>query len=141
MAPIREDKPVWSAVPGSVRNETERIVGARVVRARRAFGGYGPSATFTLTLDNGRRAFFKGVYPLPEGSDVRWSLDEEERVYRDLGEWVEPWAPHFFGAIRTDGCHAVVLEVVSGARVPPWTDKIGRDAARSYADFHARTLG
>ena len=141
MAPIREDKPAWSAVPRTVREETQRILGAKVVRAVRAYGGYGPSATYTLTLDDGRRVFFKGVYPLREGSDVRWSLDEEERVYRELSDWVEPWAPEFFGSIRTDGWHALVIEAVRGARVPPWTDELARSAARSYADFHGRTLG
>ena len=76
----REDKPTWSGVPRAVRAETERLKGARVVRATRRFGGYGPSATFHLRLADGRTAFFKGVYPLPEGSGVRWALDEEERV-------------------------------------------------------------
>ena len=66
---------------GSCSDLTEQMLGARIVRATRAFGGYGPSATFVLRLDDGRKAFFKGVYPLPEGSAVRWALDEEERVY------------------------------------------------------------
>ena len=65
MPSIREAKPIWSVVPEAVRAETERILGARVARAARAFGGYGPSATFRLILDDGRRAFFKGVYPVP----------------------------------------------------------------------------
>ena len=37
----REAKPLWSAVPVNVRTETERLLGARVTRAVRAFGGYG----------------------------------------------------------------------------------------------------
>ena len=84
----REDKPTWSAVPRAVRAETERLMGARVVRATRRFGGYGPSATFHLSLADGRSAFFKRVYPLPEGSGVRWALDEEERVYLELQEHI-----------------------------------------------------
>ena len=100
---MREDKPVWSAVPAGVKANAEAILGARITRAVRAFGGYGPSATFSLTLDDGRRAFFKGVYPLPEGSAVRWRNDEEERVYRELGALITPWAPTFYGSLRTDG--------------------------------------
>ena len=121
MAEQREDKPVWSQVPRAVRERTEQMLHARVVRARRAFGGYGPSATFVLTLDDGRRAFFKGVYPLPEGSAVRW-------------------APAYYGSLRTDGWHALLIEALGGDRVPPWTAPRARRAVRSYADFHAHTL-
>jgi hypothetical protein len=138
---VREAKPMWSAVPRAVRDRVDEILGARVVRARRAFGGYGPSATFALTLADDRRAFFKGVYPLPEGSAVRWSLDEEETVYAELGELIAPWAPDYYGSLRIDGWHALVMEAVAGGRVPPWTESQARRAARSYADFHEHTLG
>jgi hypothetical protein len=138
---IREDKPTWRQVPESVRRETDRILGSRVTRAVRAYGGYGPSATFALNLDNGARAFFKGVYPLPEGSAVKWSLEEEERVYRDLGEWINPWAPAYLGSIRSEGWHALLIEAVEGTKVPPWTTQLARSATRSYAEFHASTLG
>ena len=137
---IREDKPVWSEVPRAVSERTEQMLGARVVRARRAFGGYGPSATFVLTLDNGRRAFFKGVYPLPEGSAVRWRLDEEERVYQELAELIAPWAPAYYGSLRTDGWHALLIEALTGGRVPPWTGSRAQRAVRSFAEFHVRTL-
>src|SRR4051812_22698442 len=50
---MREDKPVWSAVPQSVRTEAEQMLGGTVTRAVRAFGGYGPSATFVLNLADG----------------------------------------------------------------------------------------
>lgn len=59
----RETKPIWSAVPAAVRREVGQILGARVARAIRAYGGYGPSATFRLLLTDGRRYFFKGIYP------------------------------------------------------------------------------
>jgi hypothetical protein len=100
----------------------------------------GPSATFMLTLDDGTRAFFKGVYPLPEGSAVKWMLDEEERVYAELGHVISPWAPAYFGALRLQGWHALLIEAVPGARVPPWTDDRARRAVRSYAAFHATTV-
>jgi hypothetical protein len=137
----REDKPTWSDVPQPVHDETERLLGARVVRATRRFGGYGPSATFHLKLDNGRTAFFKGVYPLPEGSAVRWALDEEERVYLHLREHITPWAPDYYGSLRVDGWHAMLIESLTGERIPPWTDSAAQRATRSYAQFHARTLG
>ena len=141
MAVAREDKPVWSQVPRAVRERVDEMLGARVVRARRAFGGYGPSATFVLTLDNGRRAFFKGVYPLPEGSAVRWRLDEEERVYQELAELITPWAPAYYGSLRLGGWHALLIEALAGGRVPPWTASRAQRAVRSFAELHARTLG
>jgi hypothetical protein len=141
MTPIREDKPAWSSVPASVKASSEAILGARVVRAVRAFGGYGPSATFALSLDDGRRAFFKGVYPLPEGSAVKWSLDDEERVYTTLHDFIRPWAPEYYGSIRSDGWHALLIEAVDGEKVPPWTAPLAERAVRSFAEFHATTVG
>jgi hypothetical protein len=140
MAGVREDKPIWSAVPAPVRDLTEQMIGARIVRATRAFGGYGPSATFVLRLDDGRKAFFKGVYPLPEGSAVRWALDEEERVYTQLADEITPWAPAYYGSLRLEGWHAMLIESVPGARMPPWTPLQAQRAARSYAEFHAQTV-
>jgi len=140
MSSIREDKPTWSAVPVAVRDLTEQMLGAKVERATRAFGGYGPSATFVLRLDDGRKAFFKGVYPLPEGSAVRWALDEEERVYTQLADEITPWAPDYYGSLRLEGWHAMLIESVPGARMPPWTESQAQQAARSYAEFHARTV-
>lgn len=136
-----EDKPAWRAVPASVRAAAERVLGASVRRAERAYGGYGPSATFRLALDDGRRAFFKGVYPLPEGSGVRWTLSEEDKAYARLGRWMRPWAPELHGVVRADGWHALLLEDVGGQSVLPWTASKVRRAARSYAEFHRGTYG
>src|SRR4051812_14476871 len=137
----REDKPPWSRVPARVKAETEAILGAHVTRAMRAYGGYGPSATFVLSLDDGRRAFFKGVYPLPQGSAVKWRNDEEERVYEELAQFISPWAPTYYGSLRVDGWHALLIEAVPGRRVPPWTSALAHNAVRSYAAFHSGTVG
>lgn len=137
----REAKPPWSAVPRSVRDEAERILGARVVRAVRAYGGYGPSATFHLHLADGRRAFFKGTYPLPPDSAVEWNLEDEELVYQRLGEYISPWAPAYFGSIRGDGWHALLLEDVVGTKALPWTRSKAQRAATSFTEFLASTHG
>lgn len=128
-------------VPPRVRSEVARVLGAPVSRARRAYGGYGPSATFDLTLADGRRAFFKGTYPLAADSGVVWSLDREEVVYRRLGHRIEPWAPAYLGSVRADGWHALLLELIAGGPVLPWTRSKVRRAVRSFAAFHASTLG
>ena len=135
-----EPKPTWQQVPRAVRRETERALGAPVRRALRVWGGYAPSATFRLFLADGRRAIFKGVHA---GSTdyLRTVLRNEERVYRELGPFISPWAPAFYGALRLANWHALLLEDVGRARVPPWTERQVRLALRDYAAFHASTLG
>ncbi|MGI8520005.1 MAG: phosphotransferase [Actinomycetota bacterium] len=137
----REGKPAWSAVPHPIKAAVAGMLQSPVVRAVRTYGGYGPSATYGLTLADGRRVFFKGTYPLPEGSGVRWSLDREEVVYRHLGRIIQPWAPKYLGSVRADGWHALLLELVSGTPALPWTRTKAVRAAQSYAQFHASTLG
>lgn len=136
-----EKKPSWAVVPPRMKTAVGRLLGSPVVRARRSYGGYGPSATFVLTLADDRRAFFKGTYPLPEDSGVRWSLDREEALYRRLGHVIRPWAPAYLGSVRADGWHGLLLELLPSRSVLPWTQAKARRAARSYAAFHAATLG
>lgn len=140
MSQEREDKPPWSAVPKRLKDAVGRTLGSAVIRARRTYGGYGPSATYALTLADGRRAFFKGTYPLPEGSGVRWALSREAMVYRHLGPVIRPWAPEYLGEVRADGWHGLLLELVDGTPVLPWTRPKAKRALESYAAFHASTL-
>ena len=137
----REAKPKWSMVPATVREEVSRVLKAPVARAVRAYGGYTPSATFRLVLADGRRFFFKGTYPLPAISVVQWSLAAEERVYRELGQLIQPWAPAYVGSVRLDGWHALLLEDLGGRNVLPWTAVKAERAAKSYAQFHQTTRG
>lgn len=135
-----EEKPEWRRVPRPVRAGVADMLGAPVVRARRIWGGYGPSATFRISLQDGRRAFFKGVYPHPN-TFMHRALAGEERVYRGIGVLLEPWAPAFFGSLRLEGWHALLLEDLGPASVPPWTTARARAAARSFGEFHRSTLG
>ena len=139
--PVREEKPPWSAVPASVRAETERRLRSRVVRATRAYGGYAASATFRLLLANGRRAFFKAGYPPPPGSAAIFPVDREEKRYLELARFMGRWAPRFFGSFRVERWHVLLLEDLGPATIPPWTADKTRRAARSYARFHRSTLG
>ena len=72
----QEDKPTWQRVPSTVRRRIEAVLGARVSRALRSWGGYSPSATFRLALADGRRVFLKATYPLEPG-----------RTYVNAGFW------------------------------------------------------
>ena len=134
----REHKPGWADVPGPLKDELERLLGARVRRATRAYGGYAPSATFRVVLHDGRRVFFKGVYPSPPAGVV-WDLGREEQVYRGCERFMRPWAPTYFGRIEAEGWHAIVLEDLGGATMPPWTAAKTMACARSYAAFHQGT--
>src|SRR5437773_1463019 len=96
-----ETKPTWVAVPSAVRRDVEKMLGSAVVRADRVYGGYAPSATFRATLADGRAVFLKGTYPLPSGSFIQWSLEDEERIYQRLRRRIRPWAPDYFGSVRS----------------------------------------
>jgi len=127
-------------VPPDLKDDAARVLGSPIARATRIYGGFAPSATFRVVLRDRRRAFFKGIYP-PKGTGAIWMLDEEERIYRHLGDRIAPWAPKFLGSVRHEGWHAILLEDLGPTDVPPWTPAKTRVAARSYADFHRRNLG
>ena len=131
---------MWSAVPPDMRRKAEQLLGCPVRRGIRAFGGYAPSATFRLELADGSRAFFKGVYPVPAGGPV-WELEREELVYRGCAEFLHPWGPRFIGSLEAGDWHALILEDLGPATLPPWSFDAVRAAARSYAGFHAHTIG
>lgn len=141
MPPIREAKPAWSEVPIAVRREAERRLGSRIVRATRAYGGYAASATFHLVLANGKRAFFKAGYPPPPGSAAIFPIDREEKRYRALAPIVGRWMPRFYGSFKRGEWHVLLMEDLGPARIPPWSSRSVRLAARSYARFHRSTLG
>jgi hypothetical protein len=136
-----EAKPAWAAVPPAVRDAVATLLGSPVARADRAYGGYAPSATFRTVLRDGRRVFLKGTYPLPRGSHVQWTLLREERVYRGCAELMGPWAPRFLGSVRREGWHLVALEDLGAAAQPPWTAPAAHAAMRSFARFHAGSIG
>ncbi len=138
---VREAKPAWTEVPVSVRRETERRLRSRVVRATRAYGGYAPSATFRLVMANGKRAFFKSSYPVPKTSQVQMPVDREEKRYQALAPWLGRSVPRIYASFRLDGWHALLMEDLGPATMPPWTKGKTRLASRSYARFHRRTLG
>jgi hypothetical protein len=135
-----ESKPPWRAIPPEIRVGAERVLGARVARAARVWGGYAPSVTYRLVLADGRRAFFKGINA-SSNEYMHRALRREERAYRRLSKFISPWAPDFRGAFRRADWHVLLLEDVGPATVPPWTSGKARAAAREYARFHRSTLG
>jgi hypothetical protein len=136
----KEPKPAWRSVPPEVRQATQELLGAEVRRALRAWGGYGPTPTYRLRLGDGRAAFLKAAGPA-SNEFVRAALEREERVYRELGALIGPWAPAFYGAFRRDGWHVMLLEDLGPKTAPPWTPVLTSRVAMAYGDFHQATLG
>ena len=128
-------------MPRAVKDELAKLLGGRVVRADRAYGGYAPSATYRVSLSNGRRLFLKGTYPLPADSHVQWTLEPEEHVYQECEPFMRPWAPRYYGSVRAEGWHFIVLEDVGPDTMPPWTAAKTQASARSYAEFHLASHG
>ena len=135
-----EPKPAWSVVPEAVRRLTAETLGSPVRRAMRVWGGYGPTPTYRLRLADGRRAFFKGVWPRSD-EFPRLAIAQEELVYRRIGHLIVPWAPAFYGSFHVDGWHVLLLEDLGPKSAPPWTPTLARTVTRAFADFHRTTLG
>lgn len=127
-------------MPREVKDEVARILGSPVVRAARVYGGYAPSATFRMVLADGRPAFFKGINAA-SNEHMHDALPREERVYRELGRYIRPWAPAFLGSFKRLDWHVLLLEDVGPQTMPPWSPAKARRTARSYATFHASTQG
>jgi hypothetical protein len=123
-----------------VRHLVTQSLGAEVRRAQIAWGGYTPTPTYRLLLTDGRRAFFKAVSP---GSNefARAAHQREERVYRELGQLIGPWAPTFYGAFARDAWQVILLEDLGPKSAPPRSPALTRRVTRAYGDFHATTLG
>ncbi len=135
-----QNKPTWDAVPAKVKAEVESVLGTRVANAIQAWGGYGPSATFVLELENGERVFFKGVYPQANGFMKR-NQESEIRAYTGLPE-IGPWSPRFRGIVEVEDWRVILLEaVVGGERPPPWTPRLAGAAVRAMADMHSAFVG
>ena len=117
-----------------------RILGSPVARAARVYGGYAPSATFRMILADGRPAFFKGVNAT-SNDYMRGALPREERVYRELSRFINPWAPAFLGSFKRLDWHVLLLEDCGPQTMPPWSPAKARRSARSFATFHASTHG
>lgn len=130
-----ERKPYWREVPQELKDQIASTLGAPVRRAVRVFGGYGPSATFRLFLADGRTAFAKGAGL--RATEHHWAvLPREERAYREVAA-IRRWAPKFYGAVRCEGWHLLLLEDLQGATwVPPWTEALAARAVEEIAALH-----
>ncbi|MED1203577.1 phosphotransferase [Heyndrickxia acidicola] len=136
---MREPKPYWRDVPLELRKQIEDKVGSSIRWATRVFGGYGPSATFRLFLEDGRTLFAKGagLGSIKENWKV---LPLEETVYRDIAA-IYPMSPRYFGSVSVEGWHLLLLEDLRNTKkVPPWSEALALQAIRDIAEFHLRGL-
>ncbi|MBS4195163.1 phosphotransferase [Lederbergia citri] len=136
---MREPKPYWREVPQELREQIVEIVGSPIRRATRVFGGYGPSATFRIFLEDGKTIFAKGA---GKGSiSGNWdAIPNEEFVYQNINA-IQSISPSYFGSVSVDGWHLLLLEDLGGTKkVPPWSEKLGMQAVRDIASFHLRGI-
>ena len=130
-----EDKIPWRRVPMTVRGQVAQVLGAPVVRAARIWGGYSPTPTFRLALQDGRRAFFKATYG-ETNKFATQALHAERRVYRELGELLAGWIPAYYATIEHEDWHVLLLEDLGPKSAPPWTPALARGACYGLATFH-----
>jgi hypothetical protein len=136
---LREPKPFWRDVPTEIRTEIERKLGSPIRHANRVFGGYGPSATFRLFLEDGRTIFAKGA---GKGSiSENWRAARlEESAYQNMDS-IRVISPTYLGSVLGKEWHLILLEDLKSAKkVPPWTEKLAVQAARDIAEFHLRGM-
>jgi aminoglycoside phosphotransferase (APT) family kinase protein len=130
-----EAKPSWRSLPVDVRQATAELLGSRVRRAERVYGGYSPAPTFRLLLADGRRAFLKGAGPA-DNEFAQAALEREARFYAELGAALGRWIPAFYGVVVCGDWRIVLLEDAGPKSVPPWTPAASRGVATALAEYH-----
>lgn len=95
----------------------EELLQARVVRRRRATGGYTPAERWVCELADGRSVFVKAAV---NDLTAVW-LRKEYRMYSELG--MAAFMAELLGWADPDGLPILVLEDLSGcAWPPPWSE-------------------
>jgi hypothetical protein len=133
----REAKPDWSEAPPALVTQLEDRLGSPIGRADIAWGGYSPSASFFLTLEDGRRVFLKGTHP-GQTEEGRLALEQEIDSYREL-EALRGLAPAYLGTAECEGWSLLLLEAVAQAQKPlPWNRVKLERLTSSLAEFYER---
>lgn len=117
----REAKPEWSSLPPAAIASLEAQLGGRVRDTEIAWGGYSPSASYKVTLADGRVVYVKGGNPRlnPHGYEA---LKLEIAAYRQTPQ-LEKVAPRILADVS---CDEWVLMALSAVESPtpslPWTE-------------------
>ncbi|MCI0437716.1 MAG: aminoglycoside phosphotransferase family protein [Chloroflexi bacterium] len=135
-----EPKPNWRSIPPEIKAAVEDVLGRRVVSGRRIWGGYGPSATFRLGLEDGSAAFFKGASSV-DSDFINATIRREMRVYAEL-PGIQPWAPRQLGAFEANDWQILLLEFVPDSKgAKPWNDSYIRATLEGLAALHNAFTG
>ncbi len=135
-----EPKLPWKQVPPAIRQHVALALGAPVTRAIRIWGGYGPTPTYRLVLQDGRSAFFKGTCQ-DSNEFMKAALVAEERVYRDLSPALGHWMPQLYATFQHEEWHVLLLEDLGPQSVLPWSPRRTRAITHALAAFHQSSLG
>jgi hypothetical protein len=117
---LREPKPRWEDVPPAARQALARKLGQAIAAGEVAWGGYGPGATFKLTLADGTRRFVKSPHP-GQTADGNAMVSSEIASFERF-PCLAGTAPAYFGHQPAGDWHWLILELVADAtQPPPWT--------------------
>lgn len=135
MPDVREPKPTWSSVSPDARRAISAVLGVEITGGEVVFGGFSSSATFTLTLADGSRAFVKGGHG-EQSTFINDAVRREALVYRELPQ-IAAFSPKIFGTAETADWFFLVMEDLSdAAKAPPWTPATWSAAIARLAEFH-----
>ncbi len=119
------DRPLWKDVPGALVAKIEGVLGGKIASAAGVLGGYGPSACFSVMLENHARFFLKGTHPGQEAHGKK-ALEQEIQAYERLADF-SLFMPRYIGQVGQgddDDWHLGIFSYIDKAQSPlPWTEK------------------
>lgn len=137
----REAKPNWSDVPLSLVTEIEIILKSKIIKSEIVWGGYSPSASFHVILENKEEYFIKGTHPgqTAHGAEM---MRQEISAYNNI-PYLKGISSHYIDSVSLGGEKDWLLGIwkfIEGAeKCRPWTkDKITK-IIRTLANLHQNT--
>lgn len=119
----REARPSWDEVPSSIVNELEALLGARILGADIAYGGYSPAADFVARLASGKKVFIKGTHPQQDAHGAQMLRQEVEACRLPLLSGVTPACLGYAGDPGPDdnGWMLAAFDYIDSVHALPWT--------------------
>jgi aminoglycoside phosphotransferase (APT) family kinase protein len=133
---IREPKPAWAEVPEQITDALQDLFKGSIQSAETVYGGYSASATFKLTLTDGRSFFIKGAHA-GQSRFIQQSLAKETKVYDEICACRE-FAPRIIGNVKSSDWTFIAMEYLGNTeKAPPWTEDKLNEVLKRLAAFHA----
>lgn len=131
-----EPKPDWQSVPRSLIAQIESAMGSPVREAEVTWGGYTPSATFSIQFENGSHAFCKATH----SGNTEWgarAFEDEIRVFKKY-QALSRFSPRFFADVQSESWKAMLFEFIEDREsTPPWTDNKIDQLVQKIVSLHS----